>query len=404
MMNIGIVAPFNPSDVKEFFPGVDVPYINNGATSVGTLVKALLHEGQMVTVFTISHDILRVEEIRGNNIVVYLIPTILSSHIGWFRHHLLLDSFYLHKRLSEVIGQELSKMDVLHAHWTYDYALACMPYVEKIPVFVSVRDWAPTQYSMQTSLIEKVVWTLKLRKFRKVMGNNKVQYIANSEYILERILSAFPSSRTVIIPNPLNKDFFLAGKKNEEVQHKIVSIAQSLDDPGKNIGILLVAFKEYKAKYPQAELHLVGSFDENWDCYKDWEGRCLLDGVVFHGRLPLTSVIALLDEMSSMVHPSITESFGNVLLEAIARSVPCVGGNNSGAVPYVLGEGRYGLLCDISDPHSIFCTMDKLNDANLRNTLITSARKMLENNFLSDVIARKHISLYAESIKRFSES
>lgn len=396
-MRIGIVSPFNPSSVKEYIPGSFLPSINEGATSVNTLVRSLLQEGHTLKVFTICNDIVNTEVLIGKNIEVYLIPTLLSSKISGFKHHLLLDAFYVHKRLSNVIKGEIKNLDVLHAHWTYDFAEACLPFVKEIPVFVTVRDWAPLQYNMQKRIIDKLVWAIKLKKFSKVMGNKDVCYIANSEYTLGLILSQYPNSQTLVIPNPIKKELVSEVVSNKK-EHSFISISIDLDEPRKNISSLILAFKQYKEKYNNAELHLVGSINKEGDNYKTWDKKGLLEGVSFHGKMNHQDIMKLMDGIRVLVHPSLEETFGNVLLEAMARGVICIGGQDAGAVPYVLNHGKSGLLCDILKPIEIFEKMDSLNDSELYNRIVTASGFWLRDNYLSDAIARKHICLYKENV------
>lgn len=398
-MTIGIVSPFNPSSVKEFFPNTKPPVINEGATSVNTLVRSLLQEGHTLKVFTICNDIVNTEILVGKNIEVYLIPTLLSSKISGFKHHLLLDTYYVHKRLSNVIKKEIKNLEVLHAHWTYDFAEACLPFVKEIPVFVTVRDWAPLQYNMQNRLIDKLVWAIKLKKFKKVMGNKDVCYIANSEYTLKLVLSKYPNSKTIVIPNPIKKELVSEVVPNKR-DHSFISISIDLDEPRKNISSLILAFKQYKEKYNNAELHLVGSINKEGDNYKTWVEKGLLDGVSFHGKMNHPDIMKLMDEIRVLVHPSLEETFGNVLLEAMAKGVICIGGQDAGAVPYVLNHGKSGLLCDIIKPTEIFEKMDSLNDSELYNRIISASSYWLRDNYLSDAIARRHICLYKENVSK----
>lgn len=399
-MRIGISAPFNPSCVKDYLPGVDAPFINNGATSINTLVLALLQEGHYVIVFTISNDVLELEHLKGKNIEVYLIPTIISSKIGWFKHHLLLDSFYVHKRLTKAIRMAIDDLDVLHAHWTYDFALACLPFIKEKPLFVSVRDWAPMQILVQRRLVDKIVWWLKMRKFRKVMGNDKICYIANSVFTLNMILSEYPKSQTSLIPNPFNRSLVNHNRTNLSVNHKFITIAQDLDDKGKNLDPLVRAFAMLKKEHAQAELHLVGSIDKQGCNYRSWECENLLGGTFFHGIMNHNEILTLMDSMSCLVHPSLLETFGNVLLEGMARGLVCIGGGNSGAVPYVLGQGKCGVLCDVKNVGSLYSAMKETMVFSKRRTLIENADKMMNDNYMSDIVAKKHVALYKSFLNK----
>jgi glycosyltransferase involved in cell wall biosynthesis len=57
------------------------------------------------------------------------------------------------------------------------------------------------------------------------------------------------------------------------------------------------------------------------------------------------------------VAPTLEESFGMTVLEAMARSVPVVGGHSSGAVPWLLDFGRAGELTDVRRPERIADTV-----------------------------------------------
>jgi glycosyltransferase involved in cell wall biosynthesis len=75
--------------------------------------------------------------------------------------------------------------------------------------------------------------------------------------------------------------------------------------------------------------------------------------VAFLGPLDRSAVVALLDGADLLAHPSLEESFGNTLIEAMARGTPVLGGFRSGAVPWVLDEGRAGVLCDVRDAEAL---------------------------------------------------
>lgn len=130
-----------------------------------------------------------------------------------------------------------------------------------------------------------------------------------------------------------------------------------------------------------------------------------MKSVVFYGRLPYNEVLNLMDEMSCLIHPSLEETFGNILLEAMARCVPCIGGEQSGAVPQVLGNGEYGVLCNVHEPQSIYEAMCKLTDWDLADRYAHKATEMLIRTYSSEIIAKKHVELFQSGLsakkKRF---
>ena len=110
-------------------------------------------------------------------------------------------------------------------------------------------------------------------------------------------------------------------------------------------------------------------------------------------------VLEAIDRSTCLVHPSYEETFGNILIEAMARCVPCIGGVKSGGVPYVLGQGKYGLLCDISNPSSLLSAMKKTMDRDYIDTIVLRANERIRNSYSSDVVAKKHFGLYKDLLR-----
>lgn len=394
-MRIGIVGPFNPAFIADYLEEKNIPSINEAATALNTLVRELLEQGQEVKVFT-QHPLLPQEYkvLKGKNVEVFLIPSGILPHLLGF-HQLVVGQFYLPRRIAKVIKKEVGSLDVLHAHWTYEYARAASMLSDRIPVYDTVRDWCPYQLSIMKGR-GRLDWQLKTITFRKVMADKNITFIANSDYTKKKIIEAYPEKTVPVIPNPIDKSWILEEKKSES-QHKIISIATGLLSPRKNIGCLLEAFAMYRKKFADAELHLVGGYDKSSEVYSAWEINELLEGVVLHGALPHDELAVLLDKMSCLVHPSLEETFGNILLEAMSRCVPCIGGDDAGAVPDVLGRGKYGLVCDIKNPQAIYQAMVEMSNPEVAQQIQREATKMLKENYSSDIIVKKHIELFESS-------
>ncbi len=399
-MRVGIVGPFNPAFVADYLEEIDIPFINGAATAVNTLVREFIEQGHTVKVFTL-HSLLpnTYRILHGKNIDIYLIPSgIMPKVLGDCQ--LVMGQFYLSKRITKVIRENIGTLDVLHAHWTYEYARAASLLSGMIPVFDTVRDWCPYQLSIMRGR-NRLDWQLKSITFRKVMADGNITFIANSAYTYKKIKESYPDKDVPIIPNPIDKKWILDEKK-VNVKHKIVSIATGLLSPRKNIGTLMEAFSLYKRDFPEAELHLVGCYDEQNETFKQWKASGWFNGVTLHGSMPHDELAELLDQMSCLVHPSVEETFGNILMEAMSRCVPCIGGEDAGAVPDVLGLGLYGLVCDIHNSNAIYEAMLKINRPEVSQQIAEDATKMLKENYSSDIIANKHIELFEgkNNIKR----
>lgn len=387
-MRIAVVGYFNPQCISNVLNGEDIPAINKAATAVNTLVAAFLKAGHYVKVFTSSPEKCDNMIFKGENVEVHIVSSYSKAKLIS-----LFSQVYMVKRLINLMEGHIDDVDVIHAHWTYAFALAAKYFDGKKKIVCTVRDWCPYILGIQTSLKNKISWIIRYIIFRKVMKGDGIRFIANSQYTYDRILSEYPQKNIFIIPNPIEQSLIVPQKINPNVVHSFISISQSIEDKHKNIPVLLKAFELYKKEYPNAVLTLVGQYNTKGELYK-YIMNSFSDSVILKGVLPRIEIINLLDESSCLVHTSLEETFGNVLLEAMARKVPCIGGEKSGAVPYVLGNGKCGILCDVTDYKAIFEAMKNANDSNYRNSIIDNATKMIKELYSSDIIANKHISFY----------
>ena len=216
-MRIGIAGPFNCSCVQEYFTDKDLlPKINITATSVNIYVKTLLSLGHEVVVFTINPYAKEDCVFIGNKIKIYII-----AHKFFIRGF---GRYRIHKKIRRYIKKELNTLDVLHAQWTYEYALSTLFFGETKPVFCTVRDWCPVIFSMAKKILDKYYWAMSLFIFNKVMKQNRIHFIANSKYIYNCIKQKYPDKNPFIIPNPVQSEKIIKKRNEYPTNHIFVSI------------------------------------------------------------------------------------------------------------------------------------------------------------------------------------
>lgn len=121
----------------------------------------------------------------------------------------------------------------------------------------------------------------------------------------------------------------------------------------------------------------------------EWaERRGLAENVVFVGSLlhgELQSRIAA--EVDVLVHPSLEESFGMVLVEAMALSIPVIAGERSGGTRYVLDEGRAGILTDVRSPRVLGEAMLRCADSEVRRHFGELGFRSVNERFRPELVA-----------------
>lgn len=386
--HIGVVGPCNPYEYKQFLGEENLFKIHENASSVNTFIKELLFQGYRVSVFSLYEGCERIVEYHSEQLNIYLIPRCMKIKV--------LSNFsplYTIFRISSVIKKHEKELDVLHAQWTYEYACAAQCFEKKKKVFCTVRDWCPFVLSFQTRFTSKVLWFIKYFIYLNVMHSQKTCFIANSEYTKSCILNAYPQKNIDVIPNPIQKEIF-KNAKHLDCKYTFISICNGIEEPRKNIITLLRAFAIYKRKHADASLCLIGKYNPNSQFQKNAEKENLLDGVFFAGSKSHQEVFDYIDQSYCLVHPSKEETFGNILLEGIARKTLCIGGKNSGAVPQVLGNGKFGILCDVNNAESLCYAMEKAQDKDLYDRLVADAYDYVKSHYSSDVIVDKTIQIY----------
>lgn len=394
-MHIGLVTP---CDISLFSEYIDEDYsktfiYENSAPAVNTLILGLLKAGIQISIYTtlpIKNDI----HLKGKQLNIYITGE-CSSYPWKYLHGNWINALHLKK----LIQNNLKDINILHAHWTYEFAWAAGQFAEEIPVICTVRDWAPYIWTIKSAK-DKITSTFRLLLNNLVFKNKKIQFVANSPYTANRIQKKY-NLKVPIIPNPIKADFVLK-TKNEKIEQpifNIVTITQYLDKR-KNIESLLIAFNQFHQKYDNSSLILIGSpFVETNEDVKKWRIEGLLNAVVLKGSVKHEKLFDILDNASLLVHPSLEETFGNTLIEAMARKVPVLGGTNSGAVPYVLDHGQAGFLCDVISPMDILNKMEYIyNNKEISNEKTDNATELLLSKYIDLKIVEQHMVLYSQRL------
>ena len=395
-MKIGISSPITLDKFLDYlfpeFHQIAIEIEGLKAPAVDTIVLGLLENGHSVSIYTLSERIDDMKILKGNNLTIFVAP--LINHKWWRLFGIFT---YKANQIKKCVRADFNQVDLIHAHWTYEYAAGVILGTKQIPIVVTIRDWIPFILRFKHFYYYFIV-----RYFIDyfVFNHKRVNFIANSQYIAKLVKQKW-SIDVPVIPNSVS-NFFLSPKKGSKREtFNIISISTSVDNR-KNIEPLVKAFSLFNSKYKKSKLFLIGNAftEKNFGVIR-WKTEGLLDNVELLGSIKHYDLIKILDNSDVLVHPSLEESFGNVIIEAIARKVPVIAGKNSGAVPFVLLQGEIGFLCDVTSPISIFESIEYLyKNSSYRKELIENAYDYLLKNYTQEKTVEKHLRYYQKIISK----
>lgn len=399
-MKIAILAPFNPSCICNYLDNCrdSIIDINANASAVNNIAIGLLKYGQEVTIITLDPSSRSNRILRGDRVTVHLI-----GNKPLFKFLLFFPLFsYECNKLRMCLRGVVDDVDVIHAHWAYQYANACLPFAKKKVVCCTYRDWP---YAIVDNLskrpflyyvIKRFLWSKRIKMSNNILKTESVHLIANSDYMYSFLYNATHDKKRVnTIYNSIRDDVILKEQLYVDINYTFVAIAASLDDERKNILSLVKAFQIINKEYPSSKLYLIGPYHHNRSLYQYVLSEDLHQSIRFTGALSHNDVIDIIDKSLCLVHPSKEESFGNTLIEAMARCKPVIGGEKSGAVPFVLDFGNCGFLCDVDSIESIAAAMRKvIKDDKDRKRVVSNATNHLLTNYSNSASVKKHLELY----------
>lgn len=398
-MRIGIAGPLGTPDIEHLLDGDTslLPREMKGATLLVTLITGLIRSGHEVSAYTTDPALVPRRQnrvvARGRNLTVYYVPR--------RRHSLrpdrgapgrMLDFFALERHaLADAIRED--RPDIVHAHWTYEFAAAALG--TGLPCLITCHDAPWTIFKVQRDLY---------RLGRLLMAKSVLRRAKNVTVVSPYLIDALRGMTRVplsVVPNPLPDSVFEAGhvRSARDFQSHSPQIAMLLSgwSPIKNPEAGMLAMSRVRTVYPGAQMHLYGSDLGPGERAPQWaREHHMEDCFVFHGWTPHAQTMRELADMDILLHPAVEESFGMTIAEAMALGLPVVAGQASGAVPWVLGaENGGGMLVDIRSPEKMAeALLTILGDPALYVRYSTQGRARASAHFSSSAVAQSYLEHY----------
>lgn len=237
-----------------------------------------------------------------------------------------------------------------------------------------------------------------LNFFRNLIIKKADVIVTISSYLKNYVRAINPKAEIMVIPNGVTKQQFSASRdldlrrslgfdNNDKI---IISASRLVEKNGisdlieaqkylrlDNIKLMIVGTgkleKELRFKTTQLNLNKKVKFID----------------IVEHNQLP-----AYLGIADVFVRPSLSEGLGTAFLEAMAAGVPVIG-TPVGGILDLIKDGETGLLCNVGDPKDIAQKIETVIDNDdLRQKLISNAKRAVDENYDWDVIASRFRDLF----------
>lgn len=350
-----------------------------GSTPVTQLAVGLLKRGYELLVVSLDPGIDRETVVDGPRLRVCLGPYRATNRTRDF-------SRWERRYVRDALRREAP--DVAHANWTYEYALGALD--SGRPTLITPRDWAPAILRLRPTPFRVARTVMNVEALRR--GQH---FTVTSPYMLTKI-RRWTRGTVTLIPNAIDTELFASEATRSNGPPRLLAINNGFSRL-KNVSTLIEAFALVRRERADCRLHLVGTGFELGGAAQRWaQGRRLDEGIDWQALVPHHEVMALLRSADVFVHPSLEESFGLVLVEAMAQRLPVVGGRASGAVPWVLDEGRAGLLVDVTSAARLARELlDLLGDPGRRQRLGAAGHAHAWRHFRTDQVLDRYIERYA---------
>jgi len=241
-------------------------------------------------------------------------------------------------------------------------------------------------------------WLL-YKKVHKIIGISKgvSEDILNSNWGLTR-------DQVVTVPNGLVYDEFLVPIDKLDARRNILpgkegefwfGTAGRLS-PVKNHEILIKAFADVSAEYPQSRLLIAGAGELQADLMRMTSALCLDNKVSFLGyRDDLPIFYKALDVF---LLPSLREGFGLALVEAMASGLPVIA-SRVGGIPEFFEGVDIGFMADPKNPAEFASAMKSMLSVpkSRLEILGANARQRAVNTFSADRMIKGYETIYSQT-------
>lgn len=219
-------------------------------------------------------------------------------------------------------------------------------------------------------------------EFETLSSADKI--IVDTEYVAKQIEQLYNNGKITqipemhVIPQGINAAYL---SLNSQPQDQLILSVGAISERKGHL-YLLKAFEQVCATVPTARLVIVGSLADK-QYYRQLQQYIAQsphkERITIHTNLPQEQVFTLYQQAQLFALHSQEESQGIVFAEAMAVGLPVVA-TKVGGVPYVVEDGKSGLLCQYGDTATMAkMIIQLLNDKQMYETFSSQAQAVTQS-------------------------
>lgn len=296
----------------------------------------------------------------------------------------------LASKMAEVIDQE--KLDVLHVHYAMPHAICA----------ILARDIANHPVKIITTLHGTDITVLGIDQTFTKMIKYGIEHSDAVTAVSNDLATQTKEMLDITIPIKTIYNFV---NVNEYYRKKNATLKEQFGiKPDEKVIIHISNFRKVKRlediidtfhkirNRVQSKLLLVGDGPEYSKAVQRVQQLGIEEDVLFLGKQ--NSVSELLSISDLLLLLSKKESFGLVLLEAMACKVPCIG-TNVGGIPEVIQHNETGFIVELGDnSQAANYAIGLLEDPEMWNQFSEYAYEYTVQTFSSEMIVKEYLNLY----------
>ncbi len=199
------------------------------------------------------------------------------------------------------------------------------------------------------------VWH-RLATHRRMALRRTDRLVAVSEFTARKAarVNGFDANTVAVMHGCVDPDFKLCNPIGgfDRAPTLLTVARMGRGDFDKGHAIVIRALPRVLACFPSLTYHVVGNGDGRRSLQQLANELGVTASVRFHGDTTQADLEQLYAHSTIFVLPSQNEGFGLVFVEAMAHSLPVIGGNLD-ATPEVVANGETGILVDPRDPEAV---------------------------------------------------